>query len=231
MSSLSPKEALLSLRSVASILLLLAVAGTTALVVWNSLPYFSLADDLPFLVEKGEVALRPLWKTLFIAHVAGGIGCLLAGPLLLWNRLTLRSSRVHVVLGRAYVLFVLGWGGPAGIALSLGAKGGLPGQSGFLILGLLWWGTTFLGLRAVLSGRLARHVAWMARSYAIATSALTFRVFHIGLYALGVPDGPNYVASIWLSLAASLVAGELLAARAPALLAREGPRLAKGFTT
>ena len=126
------------------------------------------------------------------------------------------------------MLFVLGWGGPAGIALAFGAKGGIAGKSGFLLLGVLWWSATCLGLRAILARRLAAHVAWMARSYAVATSALTFRIFHVGLYALGVPDGPNYIASIWLSLVVSLVAGELLAARAPVLLSRDGPRLAKG---
>jgi len=223
-----PKEVLLSPRALVPIALLLLVAAATGLVIANSLDYFTLSDDLPFLVEKGEIALRPLWRTFFLAHVAGGIGCLLAGPLLLWNRLTLRSRRAHVWIGRAYVLFVLGWGGPAGIALAFGAKGGVAGKSGFLLLGLLWWTATLIGLRAVLAQRLARHVAWMARSYAIATSALTFRLFHIGLYSLGIPDGPNYVLSIWLSLVASLVAGEALATRAPALLAREGPRLGKG---
>lgn len=219
---------LLSSRSLVSLALYLGIAASTGLVVANSLAYFTLADDLPFLVEKGEVALRPLWRTFFIAHVAGGIGCLLAGPLLLWNRLTLRSRLAHIWIGRAYVLFVLGWGGPAGIALAFGAKGGLAGKGGFLLLGVLWWMATLTGLRAVLARRLALHVAWMARSYAIATSALTFRIFHIALHPLGIPDGPNYVISIWLSLIASVVAGEVLAARAPALLAREGPRLGKG---
>ena len=208
----------------AELFTLLLVVTTTAWLVANSWPYFTLAEALPFLVEKGAIALESWWKTFFIAHVTGGVVCLAIGPLLIWNVLILRSGRLHALLGRTYVGLVLLWGAPAGLVLATTAKGGILGRGGFVVLGLLWWITTWRGVRAITSGRTVPHVAWMARSYAIATSALSFRVFHLALHAAGVPDRTNYIASIWGSLVVSLVVGECLAARAPRLLATRGPR-------
>ena len=55
------------------------------------------------------------------------------------------------------------------------------------------------------------HVDWMIRSYAMAASALTFRVFYVLLYLARV-DG-EYVIAIWLSFAVNLLAAELLILR------------------
>jgi hypothetical protein len=56
----------------------------------------------------------------------------------------------------------------------------------------------------------------MARSYALALSAVFFRVLQLGLHFAGVDDADtNYVASLWLSLIASVVAGEVLARSRP----------------
>ncbi len=208
-----------------SILALLIV--TSGWLFRNSLPYFSLGDTVPFLIEKGTLAFEPWWKTFFVAHVAGGIASLLVGPLLIWNLLLLRSRLAHIWIGRAYVTFVLAWGAPAGLVLSMTAKGGFAGQSGFFLLGVLWWGTTFLGLRAVRARRLVTHVGWMVRSYSIATSALSFRLFHLAFYLGGVSDRTNYVTSIWLSLVTSIVLGEFFAARSSRILVHSGPRISR----
>ena len=196
----------------------LAVAvtiGLWAVIIVNSLPYFSFRRDLTFLQEKGALADNPLWRRCFYGHVLGAIVCAVTAPFLFWDRLRVRRPRMHRWLGRLYGVSVLGWAGPAGLVLALYAKGGLAGQSGFLLLGLLWWGTTARGVQTIVAGRVAEHRRWMIRSYALALSAVSFRVFQTGFFLAGLSDGPNYVLSLWLSLATSLVGGELVARRSP----------------
>ena len=63
-------------------------------------------------------------------------------------------------------------------------------------------------LVAVRERRMNDHVTWMARSYAIAWSAIAFRLIQIPLFAAGVGANANYVASLWSSLALSVLLGE-----------------------
>ena len=212
----------------ASALALLLVLWSSALVITQSLPYFTLTNALPFLLEKGTLVFESWWKTFFIAHVAGGIGCLLVGPFIVWNQLILRSRTAHRWVGRGYITFVLLWGAPAGMVLATTAKGGLLGKSGFLLLGILWWHSTYRGLRSIQARRYVEHVGWMVRSYAWATSALSFRAFHLSLYKLGVPDTANYISSIWLSFAVSALIGAWLASKSAVILRHSGPHLRKG---
>ena len=188
----------------------LALSG---LIVVNSFGYFASRSPHAFLVEKGPIARDPLWKACFYLHVAGGIVCIVLAPLLLWNGLRRGSMRLHRRLGRGYAVAALGWAGPTGLYLALFAKGGLPGQLGFLTLGVLWYGATVLGVRAVGARRIDEHVRWMLRSYALILSAVFFRMLHVGFYLASVADEPNYVLSTWLSTGLSLWVGEWMVLR------------------
>jgi hypothetical protein len=192
-----------------------AVIGLSGLVIVNSLPYFSMRRNFAFLSEKGPLVADPLWRGCFYGHVLGGVVCFLTGPFLLWNRLLARFPKLHRRLGRLYGVVVLGWAGPTGLYLACHAKGGVPGRAAFLLLGLLWWGSTARGVQAIVARRTAEHRAWMLRSYAIALSAVFFRIAHAALFWAGLPDETNYVWSLWFSLAASLAAGEALVRRSP----------------
>jgi uncharacterized membrane protein len=191
-----------------------AMVALSALVAVNTVPYFSFAPGFAFLVERGELARATLWRACFYAHLLGGLVCLATGPVLMWNGL-LRAPRVHRVLGRAYVMAVLGCSGPASLYLALRAHGGLAGKLGFLVLGLLWCATTARGVQLVLRGRIAAHRRWMIRSYALALSAVFFRILFVLLPLAGVDGETSYVVSLWASLVVSVVAGEVLA-RGPA---------------
>jgi len=171
-----------------------SILAQCGLIVLNSLPYFSSRTNLAFLVEKGTLAFDPVWRLCFLGHVLGGIVCLVTAPFLFWNGLLRRAPRLH---------------------LAVFAKGGPAGQAGFLVLGLLWWGATARGIQSIVSRRVAEHRRWMVRSYSLALSAVFFRLFHVGFYWAGLADEPNYVLSLWLSLAASLVAGEAVVRRSP----------------
>jgi hypothetical protein len=194
--------------------------GFSGLVIVNSLPYFSMGRNFAFLAEKGPLVSDPLWRACFYGHVLGGIVCFLSAPFLLWSRLLARAPKLHRGLGRLYGVAVLGWAGPTGLYLACHAKGGAAGRSAFLLLGLLWWGATARGVQAIVARRTTEHRRWMLRSYAVALSAVFFRLAHAALFWAGLSDETNYVWSLWFSLAASLVAGEALVRRSP-----EGARL------
>lgn len=183
-----------------------AAALLTALLLVETLPYVWRASDMPFFVEQGALARTPGWRAAFGVHVGGGLVCLLTALPLFSRRLLARAPHVHRALGWGYVAAVLGLLVPGGLALIPFAKGGLAGQSGFLIQALWLLGVTFAGLRRVLARDLLQHRAWMVRSYAMASSALSFRVLFLAFQALGLPRA--YELGIWASFGLSVVLGE-----------------------
>ncbi|NUN49090.1 MAG: DUF2306 domain-containing protein [Candidatus Brocadiae bacterium] len=203
----------------------LATLALSTLILVNSLPYFTFRNSFSFLAEKGALSRDLLWRACFYGHVAGSLVCLVAGPALLSVGLLRRSRRVHGWLGRAYVGSVLGLAGPTGLVLAAHAKGGAAGRGAFFVLGIGWIATTALGLAALPRRDFPAHVRWMARSWAIALSAVTFRLFYAALYAADVPDATNYPLSLWLSVGAAVASGEWLArhpALDPTLILRKG---------
>jgi hypothetical protein len=178
------------------------------LLIANTVPYFSFRRDVAFLEEKGPLASDPIWRRCFYGHLLGSVVCLALVPYLFWDRLRRRFPALHRGLGRCYGVAVLGWAAPTGLYLSFHAKGGLAGKSAFLLLGVLWWATTARGVQTAVARRFDEHRRWMVRSAAIAGSAVFFRIFHVAFFGLGLADEPNYVLSLWLSAAASLIAGE-----------------------
>src|SRR5439155_14568654 len=59
----------------------------------------------------------------------------------------------------------------------------------------------------------ARHRAWMTRSYALIFSAVTFRLWVSGLSAVGLPFTLVYGSGAWLSWMINLAVAELLITR------------------
>jgi hypothetical protein len=185
------------------------------LLIVNTVPYFTFRREFAFLEEKGALVSDPLWRRCFYGHLLGSITCLALIPFLFWEGLRLRLPALHRWLGRCYGLAVLGWAAPTGLYLALHAKGGLSGKAAFLLLGILWWATTARGIQTAVKRRFDEHRRWMIRSAAVAGSAVFFRVFHVALFGLGLPDEPNYVLSLWFSAAASLIVGEAFARKSP----------------
>ena len=92
---------------------------------------------------------------------------------------------------------------PSGLILSCVAKGGWLASLGFAVTGILWWWATWSGYRAVRNQQLVPHICWMVRSYALALSAVAFRVIQQLVVYAPISDDANYIVSLWLSLLAS----------------------------
>ncbi len=184
----------------------LVMAVGTGLIVYNSLPYFTLSREIDFLVEKGRLWDQAAWRVCFYLHVGGGVICLVSA-LTQFSRVILRRvTTVHRHAGRIYGAAVLLLVAPAGAYLSVYAKGGFWGRSGFALLAVSLFYTTWLGVREASNRNYRAHARWMIRSYVMAASAVSFRVFYLALYALGIPN--EYVLGIWLSWSVNLAAGE-----------------------
>lgn len=182
------------------------------LTVGNTWVYYQ-TDYIPiFFFEKRHVADWTLWRTAFYFHIAGASLCLATGVPLMFKGL-LRHKRTHRFLGYIYINSVLWVAAPAGLIMAPFAKGGWLGAAGFFLTGIPWWLTTWLGYRAIQRSEIETHIRWMLRSFSLALSAVWFRAIQYSLYLAGFEDRPNYIVSIWISLAASVLMAEICIAR------------------
>jgi hypothetical protein len=195
-------------KSPVKILWVLLTIAVTALIIFNSRIYFQHGPTPVFLLEKGSLRDWPLWRTAFYFHIVAACLCLAIGPILMVPAF-LRFKRLHAAVGYLYINAVLWIAAPTGLMISPFAKGGWIAALGFLVTGVAWWISTWLGYRAIQSDDLASHIAWMVRSYAIALSAVWFRLIHLALAYSGMNALDSYVLSVWLSLAASIWVSEI----------------------
>ena len=179
-----------------------ATLWISALILVNTTIYLRRVPAPVFLIEKGALADWPLWRTAFYFHVAAACVCLATGPVLMFP-LLLRFRRLHEILGYVYLSAVLWVAAPTGLMLAPFAKGGYLAAAGFFVTGVAWWLCTWLGYRAIRNAEVQTHVRWMVRSYALALSAVAFRVIQLALDAIGLPYETNYILSIWISLLVS----------------------------
>jgi hypothetical protein len=180
----------------------------------------SAQDYLPggyglFISQKGEVGESPLWRGSLYVHIIAGLLCLFAALPQFSRALLSRIPALHRICGRVYGMSVLLLLCPTGFHLALYAKGGFLGKLGFLTLSVLMFHCTVAGWRAVMPPRrdMAAHRAWMIRSFALAASAITFRLMHMAGYFCGLEETVNYVLCLWLSIFINLGVAEMILQR------------------
>ncbi len=201
----------------------LCLAGSAVIAV-SSRQYFGADDDLPeFVLEHFPLRHAELWLLALKVHVVAAAFALPACVVLLTKGLQ-RRPRVHRWLGRvtgAVTLFALV---PSGLVLSEQAKGGLVVTAGFVLSALLiaW----FMG-QGIVSARRRDFVTHRRAVWHVVAQmsvAVSSRAMLIGFDALGVDPKLAYVIALWVPVAASAVAVELLSGRLRGLPA---PRPAK----
>lgn len=180
----------------------------TLLLTINALPYFGFDPEHSMLGEKPEGIKSTFYLGAFYLHVAAGLLCLSLAPLLFVQQLLTKG--VHKTLGKVFAYNTLLVLVPTGIYLSLYAKGGLTSTLSFSLLGVLLAYSILKGIGWIRKGNLIKHKEWMIRTYALAASALTFRLFHIALLSLSQDYIEVYLASVNLSLVANLLIAEVI---------------------
>jgi uncharacterized membrane protein len=133
------------------------------------------------------------------AHGFGGAIAALIGPFQLITRLRTSWPRVHVWMGRTYLLAVLA-GGLAGLYFGPKSTAGLVGSIGFTTLAVFWLYSGAQAYIAIRGGNVQAHRRWMLRNYALTFGAATLRIELPLLIIFGGLTFPAaYTVVAWLS--------------------------------
>jgi hypothetical protein len=75
-------------------------------------------------------------------------------------------------------------------------------------MAVYWFFTTARGWQTIMKRNVLAHKQWMIRSYSMAMTAVTFRVYHILFYLADVDHLHNYEISLWISVIGNMLAAE-----------------------
>ncbi len=184
------------------------VAALSLLLIYNTLPYFSFSKDFSFIEERSFLFENNFYNTCFYIHIAAGSLCILTA-LIQFSRYILKKTKaIHRFSGKIYVFVVLFIGAPTGLYMSFFAKGSFWERALFMFMAGFWFITTLYGLTTIHKKNVIAHKVWMIRSYAMAMTAVTFRVYHIVFYLLDWGHLENYELSLWISVIGNMLFAE-----------------------
>jgi predicted membrane protein DUF2306 len=165
-----------------------------------TLRYIPFDSNTSFLqIKQTEVTAIPGYLYIFYIHVYSSLFVLLAGFTQFNNRVLKNYPRIHRTIGQIYVYTVLFLAAPSGIYIGYYANGGLLSKISFMLLGFLWYIFTIIGIASIKKKLILRHKKFMLRSFALAFSAITLRVWKVVLVFLFQPNPMDiYKIIAWL---------------------------------
>jgi uncharacterized membrane protein len=180
-----------------------------------TLRYIPFDSEASFLmIKQTEVTTIKPYLTIFYIHVYTAIFCLIAGFTQFSNALLRRYRKLHRVIGYLYFISVVFLAAPSGIFIGYYANGGLFAQISFILLGLLWFSFTIKAILAIKKGSIKLHRQFMLRSFALAFSAITLRLWKVILVYLFHPAPMDvYQIIAWLGWIPNLLLIEYLIRR------------------
>jgi uncharacterized membrane protein YfcA len=199
-----------SLGFLVSLLFWLPVIFFSLLLVYNTLPYFSFDPNFSFIQERVKLFVNPLWKYSFYIHIAAGVFCITTAITQFSSYILRKRRAIHVYSGRIYVFVVLVLGAPTGFYMAFFAKGGYWEKACFLFMAIFWFLSTYRGLSTIRQKNVLAHSHWMIRSYSMALTAVTFRVYHIVFFYTGMNHLDNYSISLWISVIGNMLIAEAI---------------------
>lgn len=164
-----------------------------------TLEYIPINPNVSFLmIKQTEVEQRPEYLYFFYTHVYASIFVLLSGFLAIVRK-DFRLKNFHKNMGKIYILLILLLAAPSGIYMGFFANGGLFSQISFVVLGFLWWFSTFKAYQLARHKRFKEHKEWMWRSFAFTLSAITLRMWKVIIVYLFHPNPMDvYQVIAWL---------------------------------
>ncbi|MEX1001766.1 MAG: DUF2306 domain-containing protein [Crocinitomicaceae bacterium] len=204
------------LRKTFNIAIILSLLFFTILMVLISIPYFQLETNVAFLRIKQWVfrdypgTLSNIWILAFFIHVFTSVFALIAGFTqfsrhFLW-------TKVHRKMGMFYVIVVLCLSAPTGFIMGIWANGGIISVIAFCLLSVLWWYFTYRAFVLAKNHSFEAHAKFMYRSYALALSAITLRLWKYVIvnYIYEMPPMDLYRLVGWLGWVPNLLVAEWL---------------------
>lgn len=164
-----------------------------------TLEYIPLDPSVSFLmIKQTEVEQRPEYLYFFYTHVYTSIFVLLSGFLAILHK-DFGWKSFHRNTGKVYIFLILILAAPSGIYMGFFANGGLFSKISFVILGFLWWFSTFKAYQLARQKRFKEHKQWMWRSFAFTLSAITLRMWKVIIVYLFQPNPMDvYQIIAWL---------------------------------
>jgi hypothetical protein len=185
----------------------------TMFAVIAAMTIYVLYHNERFLID----AMHPVWqhyepfKWWLLPHGIAGACALILAPLQFWDRLRLRFTTFHRVIGSIYVTVVFVFA-PLGAYIQYldEAQGATRSFTiATIIDGSLAMITTGIGLTFALKRMFPQHRQWMTRSYAVALVFLEVRII-LGLTGLDEPfDWAITETVVWSCLAVAVLIGDL----------------------
>ena len=109
-----------------------------------TLEYIPAQSDVSFLmIKQTEVISHSEYLYFFYTHVYSSIFVLLSGFLSVFIQPNSSLRNLHQISGKIYVFTLLLIAAPSGIYMGFYANGGILAKISFVILGILWWFTTY----------------------------------------------------------------------------------------
>ncbi|OCA74134.1 DUF2306 domain-containing protein [Chryseobacterium arthrosphaerae] len=184
--------------------------------------YTSFEKNIGFLAFKQQVVNNPYWMAFFYVHIFSITLCLLAGLTQFSNQFLTENKNLHRIIGKVYVYNILMINVPACFVLGLFSNGGLIGITGFLIQDILWAYFTVVAVLSVKRGNVDRHKNYMILSYAVTTTAITFRLIKNLFYDEKYHDYELfYGTNVWLALVINLLIAYLILRKNSAPIAQK----------
>lgn len=177
--------------------------------------YFFIDRKFGLLASKADWLLADFfWNMGFYTHIVLGGISLLIGWIQFSKTFRKKYPQVHRQVGKIYVVCEL-FSGLASLYIGVFATGGLISSLGFMSLGVIWLGTTFLAYRHIKQGNFAGHETMMIYSYACCFGAVTLRIWlplltlSLGSFVLA------YKIVAWLSWVPNLIVAYFIARKGP----------------
>ncbi|REC45918.1 DUF2306 domain-containing protein [Chryseobacterium sp. 5_R23647] len=201
-------------RNIFNILKILLIIGFGYffwLMLKITLEYIPLDPNVSFLmIKQTEVQDRPEYLWFFYTHVYTSIFVLLAGFLAILRK-DFRLKNFHRNAGKMYIFLILLLAAPSGIYMGIFANGGILSKLSFVILGGLWWFSTFKAYQLARQKKFKEHKQWMWRSFALTISALTLRIWKVIIVYLFHPNPMDvYQVIAWLGWVPNILLIEYL---------------------
>jgi len=185
--------------SIFKILLIIGFGYFFWLMLKITLEYIPFNPNVSFLmIKQTEVQDRPEYLYFFYTHVYTSIFVLLSGFLAILRK-DFGFRNFHKNMGKIYIFLILALAAPSGIYMGFFANGGFFSKISFVILGSLWWLTTYKAYQSAKQKRFKEHKQWMWRSFALTLSALTLRIWKVIIVYLFHPNPMDvYQIIAWL---------------------------------
>lgn len=179
-----------------------------------TLEYIPIRKSVSFLlIKQSEVTARKEYLYFFYTHVYTSIFILLSGFLAILRK-DFKLKNFHKNAGKVYIFLILLFAAPSGVYMGVFANGGIYSKISFVILGCLWWFSTFKAYQLARQKKFREHKQWMWRSFALTLSAVTLRMWKVIIVYLFHPNPMDvYQIIAWLGWIPNLLLIEYLIAK------------------